>query len=135
VDGSGYKYRYQDVFNPDTSNGVMSNPFGSGADDDESAFGPFSEAVASGSDPFAFPTNFSEDLEDGSFDSFGDFGDFQTAQDGELTPPGSWTFTSSSSASDEAGSEDSHGADDSTTDRTETVVLEQKRTMTEGAGD
>ena len=65
------------------------------------AFGPFSDsAVASGADPFSFPSSFAE--EDPNFDTFGDFGDFQSAQDGELTPTtGSWTFASGSTASDE----------------------------------
>jgi len=75
-------------------------------------FGPFSDSDT-GSDPFTFTTSFSDEMDDGSFDTFGDFGDFQAAQDGELTPTGSWSFTSGST-SDDAGSEDSgHGlADD-----------------------
>jgi hypothetical protein len=45
-------------------------------------------------------------MEDTSFDSFGDFGDFQAAR-GDLTPtPDSWSFTSGSTTSDEAGVED-----------------------------
>jgi serine/threonine-protein phosphatase 6 regulatory subunit 3 len=84
--------------------------------------------LASGSDSFTFPTMFSEDIEDGSFDSFGDFGDFQTAQDGELTPTtGSWSFTSDSNASDGASLEDSPGSDGSSADRTESVGKKQKR--------
>ena len=80
---------------------------------DDIAFGPFPDSDSTGSDPFTFTTSFSDEMDDGSFDTFGDFGDFQTAQDGELTPTtGSWSFTSGSTASDDAGSEDSGLADD-----------------------
>lgn len=75
----------------------------------QDGFGPFSDVAAvNGSDPFTFPSSFSDEIEDSSFESFGDFGDFQTAQDGELTPTaGSWTFTSDSSTFDDTGSESS----------------------------
>ena len=121
----------QDVFNPEDVSNVI-DPFHSDVDDvgcsylivalffnrcsqDDIAFGPFPDSDSTGSDPFTFTTSFSDEMDDGSFDTFGDFGDFQTAQDGELTPTtGSWSFTSGgSTASDDAGSEDSGGlADD-----------------------
>jgi hypothetical protein len=62
---------------------------------------------ASGSDPFTFSSSFSDEMEETTFESFGEFGDFQSPQDGELTPTaGSWTFTGSSTLSDEPGSEE-----------------------------
>ncbi|ESK85608.1 phosphatase associated protein [Moniliophthora roreri MCA 2997] len=113
---------FDDVFDPNSATGQgqgqgqstnnTSDPFAS--DDDE--FGPFSDsASASGTDPFTFPTSFSEEMDDSTFESFGDFGDFQSGdqdspspQDGELTPTaGSWTFASDASISDDTGSDGS----------------------------
>ncbi|KAF9261231.1 SAPS-domain-containing protein [Marasmius fiardii PR-910] len=105
---------FDDVFDPAGSNPSSSHSFSSAEDDD---FGPFSDSGgASGTDPFTFPSSFSEEIDDSSFDSFGDFGDFQSAEhdvddhlpeDGELTPTGgSWMFASDGSISG-SGSEDS----------------------------
>ncbi len=59
----------------------------------QDGFGPFSDSAAV-SDGFIFNSSFSD--EDSSFESFGDFGDFHGAEEGELTPTisGSWTFAS-----------------------------------------
>jgi hypothetical protein len=118
----------QDVFNTEGTTDPL-DPFNTEAEDvsaayrsciflltieqDDITFGPFSDSGAAGSDPFTFSTSFSEEMEDPSFDSFGEFGDFQSAQDGELTPTtGSWSFTSSSTASDDTGSEESGHTED-----------------------
>jgi serine/threonine-protein phosphatase 6 regulatory subunit 3 len=92
---------FDDAFDPRDASSELSDPFRAVSDDDNDAFGPFSDsAAASGEDPFTFPSSFAD--EDSTFDTFGDFGEFQTARDGELTPTaGSWTFTSGLSASDE----------------------------------
>ncbi|KAG7093017.1 hypothetical protein E1B28_009314 [Marasmius oreades] len=102
---------FDDVFDPAGRNSSSSNsgdPFSSTDDDD---FGPFSDSGgASGTDPFTFPSSFSEEIDESSFESFGEFGDFQGAeaderQDGELTPTGgSWMFASDSSISGSEGS-------------------------------
>jgi len=85
----------------------IDDPF---AGDDDDGFGPFSDAAASGTDPFTFPSSFSDELDESAlFDTFGDFGEFQSGSgstgsisgdaSGELTPTGdSWTFASASSS-------------------------------------
>ncbi|KAF8625742.1 hypothetical protein AX17_006769 [Amanita inopinata Kibby_2008] len=115
------------------------------ADDEE--FGPFSDAnAASGEDPFTFSSSFSDDMDDGTFDSFGDFGEFHhhvgvgpggegegegEGEFGELTPTtGSWTF-----ASDISEERDSPGSDEVplTTTTTTTAAATMTTTMTTSA--
>jgi len=108
---------FDDAFEP-TNSSSLSDPFHTTSEDDNDAFGPFSDsAVASRADPFTFSSSFVDD--ESAFDSFGDFGEFQSAEEGELTPTaGSWTLTSGSSASDE-WSEGSDHTDDYEKDRFE----------------
>ncbi|KIM86236.1 hypothetical protein PILCRDRAFT_65387 [Piloderma croceum F 1598] len=123
---------FDDTFDPRDSSGGISDPFRAATDDDNEIFGPFSDsAVASGSDPFTFPSSFTE--EDSAFDTFGDFGDFQSAQDGELTPTaGSWTFTSGLSASDEWSEGSGHSEEHDADKPGSTVLGEGDRTATDG---
>ncbi|TFY80035.1 hypothetical protein EWM64_g3980 [Hericium alpestre] len=93
---------FDDSFSPAimSISSPFDDPFAT-EEDEEDAFGPFSDAAAaSGSDPFSFSSHLAEDIGEASFDSFGDFGEFKSSADadGETTPTaGSWTFASNSS--------------------------------------
>ncbi|PPQ76470.1 hypothetical protein CVT26_012907, partial [Gymnopilus dilepis] len=85
---------FDDSFVPSsraTALAMSEDPFSPNDDD----FGPFSNSTLSTSEAVTFSSSFSD--EDSSFESFGDFGDFHSAEDGDLTPTtsGSWTLTSS----------------------------------------
>ncbi|KAH8106931.1 SAPS-domain-containing protein [Cristinia sonorae] len=90
---------FDDAFDPGpaSSSTQYNDPF------EDDTFGPFSDsAAASGTDPFTFTSDMSDDItEETSFDSFGEFGDFQSAESIEGPPGGadSWSFASLSSSS------------------------------------